>query len=88
MPTHIYTSIAANYPPKARVLARSVKKFHSEFFFYVVLCDRVPDWFSLEDEPFDPPITIPDFGLSNPEAWIFKHTLVELSTAVKGFGTQ
>ena len=85
MPTHIYTSIAANYLPKARVLARSVKKFHPEFFFHIVLCDRIPDWFSLEDEPFDSLITIPDFGLSNPEAWIFKHTLVELSTAVKGF---
>src|SRR5690242_10584578 len=85
MATHIYTSVAANYFAKARVLARSVKKFHPDFLFHVVLCDAVPDWFSLEQEPFDSLFTLPDFGLRNPEQWIFKHTLVELSTAVKGF---
>jgi glycosyltransferase involved in cell wall biosynthesis len=85
MTTHIYTSLAANYLAKARVLAQSVKKFHPEFLFHVVLCDAVPDWFSLEQEPFDSLITLHDLGLKNPEQWIFKHTLVELSTAVKGF---
>jgi glycosyltransferase involved in cell wall biosynthesis len=85
MPTQIYTSIAANYIPKARVLARSVKNFHPDFLFHVVLCDAVPDWFSIENEPFDSLITLRDLGLENPEGWIFKHTLVELSTGVKGF---
>src|SRR6476646_5466193 len=85
MPTQIYTSIAANYLPKARVLAHSVKKFHPEFSFHLVICDAMPDWLSIENEPFDSLITLGDLGLENPSAWIFKHTLVELSTGVKGF---
>lgn len=88
MATHIFTSIAANYLPKARVLAHSVKKFHPDFLFHVVLCDARPDWFSLEQEPFDSLITLDDLGLENPEQWIFKHTLVELSTGVKGFALE
>ncbi len=85
MPTHIYTSVAANYLPKARVLAHSVKKLHPEFLFHLVLCDKVPNWFSLAQEPFDSLITLDDLGLENAQQWIFKHTLVELSTGVKGF---
>ncbi len=40
------------------------------------------------EEPFDSLITLEDLGLENPQQWIFKHTLVELSTAVKGFALQ
>src|SRR5207248_7833511 len=85
MGTHIYTSVAANYLAKARVFARSVKKFHPDFSFHIVLCDAVPDSFSLQQEPFDSLFTLRDLGLRNPEQWIFKHTLIELNTAVKGF---
>ena len=85
MSTHIYTSIIANYIPKARVLAHSVKKFHPEYSFHLVLSDAVPFWFRLEDEPFDSILTVRDLGLENPEQWVFKHSLVELSTGVKGF---
>jgi glycosyltransferase involved in cell wall biosynthesis len=85
MSTQIYTSIAANYIPKARVLAQSVKKFHPEFSFHVVLCDAVPSWFSIENEPFDSLIPLWDLDQKISEEWIFKHTLVELSTGVKGF---
>ncbi len=88
MATHIYTSVAANYLPKARVLAGSLKRFHPEFQFHVVLCDAVPEGFSLDREPFDSLLTLHDLGLENPEQWIFKHTLIELSTAVKGFALE
>ena len=88
MATHVYTSVAANYLPKARVLAQSVKKHHPDFKFHVVLCDALPGWFAIEREPFDSVITLDDFALPHPEQWIFKHTLVELSTAVKGFALE
>jgi glycosyltransferase involved in cell wall biosynthesis len=88
MPTHIYTSIAANYIPKARVLAHSVKKFHPDFSFHLVLCDTMPGEFRLEQEPFDSVLTLEDLGLDNPAQWTFEHTLVELSTGVKGFALE
>src|SRR5579884_1523514 len=88
MATHIFTSVAANYLAKARVLATSVKKFHPDFSIHLVLCDAVPEWFSLDEEPFDSLITMDDLGLANARQWIFEHSLVELTTAVKGFALQ
>ena len=85
MATHIFTSIAANYIPKARVLARSLKTLHPDFIFHVVLCDIIPAWLDLNEEPFDSILTIHDLDITDPEQWMFKHTIVELSTAVKGF---
>ena len=85
MGTHVFTSVVCNYLPKARVLARSVKRFHPDFHFHLVLSDALPPWLRLDQEPFDSVITVPALGLENPLQWIFKHTLVELSTAVKGF---
>jgi glycosyltransferase involved in cell wall biosynthesis len=84
MPVHIFTSATANYIPKARVLAQSVKRHHPQFRFHLVFPDAVPGGFRLEDEPFDALLTVADLGIENPEQWVFKHNLVELSTAVKG----
>jgi hypothetical protein len=80
-----FTSITANYLPKARVLARSVKRHHPDARFHLVLCDEPPAGFG-PGEPFDAVLTMADLALPVPhlESWIFKHTLVELCTAVKG----
>ena len=82
--TAVFTSIAANYLPKARVLAHSVKHVAPEAVFVLMLVDEAPNDFSLEQEPFDDVITLGDLGLRNPTAWAFMHTVVELCTAVKG----
>ncbi|MDO8843248.1 hypothetical protein [Methylicorpusculum sp.] len=79
----IFTSINLNYLAKARVLANSVKKFHPEARMHLMLSDAIPSWFNLNNEPFDTVITPVDLSLSN--AWIFKHSVVELCTAVKPF---
>lgn len=84
MSTHVYTSSTTCYIPKARVLAHSVKRLHPEFLFHLVLADEPPEGFRLEQEPFDSVITIGDLEIPNLESWIFKHSLVELCTAVKG----
>jgi hypothetical protein len=84
MATHVFTSIVSNYIPKARILARGLKRFHPDFCFHLVLSDAVPDWLNLEDD-FDSIITIADLGLENPAQWVFKHSLVEVGTGVKGF---
>ena len=54
----IYTSVTRSYIPKARVLATSVKKFHPDWFFVLLLSDTIPRGFDLTDEPFDEILTI------------------------------
>ncbi|MGI0481911.1 hypothetical protein ACN4EE_14140 [Geminocystis sp. CENA526] len=84
--THIFTSCTNNYLPKARVLGNSLKKFHPNLQFHLILCDRISDKIHLENEPFDSIITIEELPISNFKSWIFKHNLVEMCTAVKGLG--
>jgi hypothetical protein len=81
---HFLTSITANYLPKARVLAKSVKRHNPEAIFHLVLSDKVPEGFKLDSEPFDSLILIEDLGVPDLDSWIFKHSVVELCTAVKG----
>lgn len=79
----IFTSVNLNYLAKARVLANSVKFYHPEARMHLMLSDAIPDWLDINNEPFDSVITPPDLGLS--DGWIFKHSVVELCTAVKPF---
>ena len=82
--THIFTSCTNNYLPLARTLANSLKKFHPSFHFHLVLCDRVLESFNIEEEDFDDVITIEDLEIPDLQRWLFKHSVVELCTAVKG----
>lgn len=86
--TVAFTSIAANYLPKARVLAQSLKQVAPEAHFCLMLVDEAPPDFSLNSEPFDSVLSLNDLGLENPRAWAFSHSLVELCTAVKGLATR
>jgi len=81
---HCYTSITSNYLPKARVLASSVKRVDPSTGFHLVLSDDPPAGFDLAAEPFDSVIRVDDLPIENRAAWVFKHTVVELCTAVKG----
>ncbi len=80
---HAFTSITANYLPKARVLAESIRRHDPGFRIHLVLCDQPPAGFELAVEPFDGLITLADLELDTP-AWLFSHSVVELCTAVKG----
>lgn len=79
-----FTSITANYLPKARVLARSVKRYDPVSRFVLVLADFLPDGVDIENEPFDRIVFIEDLDIPDLQPWIFKHSVVELCTAVKG----
>jgi hypothetical protein len=83
--THVFTSIIANYIPKARVLANSVKRLHPELKFHLFLSDAIPPGFDLAQEPFDFLWTVDDLGIENPSQWVFQHSIVEVSTGIKGF---
>ena len=85
---HVFTSITANYLPKAAALAHSVKRVHPDAVFHVVLSDDMPDCPAATTAAFDSIINIRDLPIKNLNSWIFKHRLVELCTAVKGTAFQ
>ncbi len=85
---HFFTSVAANYIPKARVLAASVKRHNPDARFHLLLSDPKPSWLGASPEPFDSVILAEELGIPDFERWVFKHSVVELCTAVKGFGFQ
>ena len=85
---HIFTSITANYLPKAAALAHSVKRVHPDAVFHVVLSDKMPVCPVAITAAFDNIIHISELPIENLPSWIFKHRLVELCTAVKGTAFQ
>jgi hypothetical protein len=49
-----------------------------------MLSDDLPVGFDLSSEPFDSVLMIEDLPITDRNAWVFKHTVVEMCTAVKG----
>ncbi|OIQ10515.1 hypothetical protein [Neomoorella thermoacetica] len=82
---HVFTSAATNYLPKVRVLCNSIKQNHPEFTIHLALADEVPAWMVIEDESFDSIIRLEELGIPDLRSWIFRHSLVELCTAIKPF---
>ena len=80
-----FTSSVMNYLPKARILAESVKRHHPEWTMDVVLCEPKPLWIDPPTEPFDNIVEAESLGIPNFKSWMFKHTVVEACTGVKGF---
>ena len=80
----VFTSVTKSYLPKARVLAKSVKYFHPDWSFFLLLSDDLPVGFDLTLEPFDEVLSIDQLGIQNWKSWAFGHAVVELCTAVKG----
>lgn len=83
---HLFTSITANYLPKARVLAQSAKRQAVDVHFHLLLCDDYPPEVDPAAEPFDSIINVTELPIPNREAWLFGHTVVEMCTAVKALG--
>jgi hypothetical protein len=86
--THIFTSCTNCYLPKARVLGKSIKQFHPEIQFHLILSDLPLPSINLAHEPFDSIITVEELNIPHLKQWIFKHSVVEMCTAVKGVGFQ
>lgn len=88
---HVFTSISLNYLPKARILASSLKQFHPDWTFHLLVSDRITgenksmiDENKLAQEPFDRIVWIDTLDIKNIYGWIFNHSIVEICTAVKG----
>jgi lipopolysaccharide biosynthesis glycosyltransferase len=86
----VFTSITLNYLPKACVLVESLKKYHPDWSFHLLINDKLPSEDTesikaeLDDARFDKVVWLDQLDIPNLYGWIFKHTLVELCTAVKG----
>lgn len=79
----VATSICANYIPKAKVLAASLKKHNPDVVFVLCLVERTahPEATSMffDEVVLAGELNIPDF-----ESFMFRYSIVEASTAVKG----
>jgi lipopolysaccharide biosynthesis glycosyltransferase len=75
-----------NYMPKALTLGESLKKYNPKVKFYICLVEReIPD--VLDEKCYknvDKIILAKDLGYENFDMFIFKHSIVEASTSVKG----
>lgn len=80
----IFTSICANYGHKARALAQSVHQHIPDATFYLCLTEReIPEALK-KDTCFDKIVLSREIWDGNFDRFIFKHAIVEASTAVKG----
>ena len=82
----VYTSICMNYLPKALCLGESLKKTNPNIKFYVVLLEREisDEWPDEANKLIDKVILAKDLGWNDFDKYIFKHSIVEASTSVKG----
>jgi hypothetical protein len=81
-----WTSFTFSYLDRARVLFESLRRHHPEWVLAAVITDERPPGFRFEpdDEPFDQLVWGHDIGIPDYEAFLFKHDIVEMCTAVKG----
>lgn len=78
-----YTSICSNYLPKAMALAESVKRHCKDAYFVLCLVEREVPAVASEFPHFDEVVLAKDAGWENFDSFMFRHSIVEASTAVK-----
>ena len=85
--TAVYTSATYTYFSRARTLAASVKLFHPDWHVCLLIPDEPPEGVSIDwsKEQFDSVITLDDLKIPKVKSWLFRHNVVELCTAIKGF---
>jgi hypothetical protein len=81
-----WTSFTFSYLDRARVLFDSLRRHHPEWTLAAVISDAPPPGlvFEPEVEPFDLLFWAQDIGIPDYPAFLFKHDVVEMGTAVKG----
>lgn len=80
----VFTSICANYAHKARILAWSVHRHIPDALFVLCLTERNVPKAIADEKEFDRVVLSRTVWEGNFERFIFKHDIVEASTAVKG----
>ena len=73
----VFTSITLNYLPKAKILAKTLKQFHPDWEFHLLISDRIPSKMAtvfteeLNQPHFDKVIWIEELPIENVKSWIF-----------------
>lgn len=78
-----FTSICSNYLPKAMALAESVKRHDPQGTFVLCLVEREAPKVALDFPHFDEVVLAKDAGWDDFDKFMFRHSIVEASTAVK-----
>lgn len=78
-----FTSICSNYLPKAMALAESVKRNCKDAKFVLCLVEREVHPAAAAFPHFDEVVLAKDAGWENFDTFMFRHSIVEASTAVK-----
>ena len=81
-----YSSFTFSYLNRARVLFKTVRRFHPDWELVALITDVAPAGFAFDPakEPFDRVVWAEDLGIPDFRSWLFKHDVVEVCTAVKG----
>ena len=81
-----YSSFTFSYLNRARVLFKTLRRFHPEWELVALITDQPPAGFRFDPacEPFDRVVWAEDLGIPDFPGWLFKHDVVEVCTAVKG----
>lgn len=78
-----FTSICSNYLPKAMALAESVKRHCNDAHFVLCLVEREVPLVAAQYPHFDEIVLAKDAGWDHFDRFMFRHAIVEASTAVK-----
>ena len=83
MNTVVFTSITLNYLPKAQVLARSLKRHNPGLRFCLAVSEPVAEDLRAVEPAIDEVLTVDDLPIPDRETWLFRHSQVEMCTAIK-----
>ena len=83
--TAFFTIVSKNYLAYARVLCKSILKFHPDANIYVLLVDRLNGEFDPKKEPYQLVMLDELENIPNREHLFFKYNVLELNTAVKPY---
>lgn len=85
---HFFTTASLNYLARARVLARSIKKYNSSAIFHLVLIAPPGSYerFSLHQEPFDHIWYAKDFLTKDEEILFYTYDALEVCGGMKPLG--
>jgi lipopolysaccharide biosynthesis glycosyltransferase len=82
---HCFTSFTFSYLARAKILATTLKSAHPDWMLWAVITDEPPSVaYATPPEGFDRIIYAKTLAFDRFERWMFKHDIVEASTAVKG----
>jgi hypothetical protein len=85
MKVAVYTSFAVNYFAKARALAASLQRVAPHFDLYGLVCDNAEHEALRQADGFKDIWFVHEYPHEQIHQWIFKHNIMELSTAGKGW---